>query len=212
MSSDPELLEAWRAGDAAAGETLFERYYPGVARFFTNKVSGDPADLIQETFVICLQGRDEIVEPGRFRSYVFGVAYNVLRRHYQSRYADGGRLDFGAASVADLGAGPLTMMVESGEQRVLLEALRRIPIQFQVVLELFYWEELTSATIAEVLGEPHGTVRTRLRRARALLEQAITTVDADPELRRRTLSDLESWAKDLRASLSASSEPLERVP
>jgi RNA polymerase sigma-70 factor, ECF subfamily len=201
MSGDPELLEAWRAGDSAAGERLFERYYTAIARFFTNKVSGDPADLIQETFVLCLQGRDRIVDPQRFRSYLFGIAYNVLRRHYESRHVDGERLDFASRSVADLGAGPLTVAVQSGEQRVLLEALRRIPVQFQVVLELFYWEELTSAAIAEVLGLPHGTVRTRLRRARTLLEEAITQVDADPAVRRRTLSDLDSWAEGLRTTV-----------
>ena len=198
MASDPELLEAWRAGDALAGEALFERVYPSIARFFANKVSGDPADLIQETFVVCLQGRDRIDDPERFRSYVFGVAYNVLKRHYTKLHQDGERFEFGSASVADLGAGPLTWIVESGEQRLLLEALRRIPLRFQIVLELFYWEDLTSAAIADVLGEPHGTVRTRLRRARALLEQEIGRVDADPELRSRTLSDLDAWAEGLR--------------
>ncbi len=198
VSTDPELLQAWRAGDAAAGEALFERYYPSVARFFTNKVAGDPADLIQETFVACLQGRDAIVQPERFRSYIFGIAYNLLRQHYARRHGDGAHVDLGSTSVADLGAGPQTAMAASAEQRVLLEALRRIPLQFQIVLELFYWEDQTSASIAEILGEPHGTVRTRLRRARILLEQEIAKVAADPSLCQRTLSDLDAWAEGLR--------------
>lgn len=200
MTADVELLVAWRAGDAAAGEALFQRYYPAIARFFSNKVGGDPADLIQETFVGCLRGRDRIEDPERFRAYVFGVAYNVLRQHYRRRNADGDRIDFGAASVADLGAGPVTMMTASSEQRVLLAALRRIPVSFQVVLELFYWESLTSAAIAEVLGEPHGTIRTRLRRARELLEQEIGRVAEDPDLQRRTISDLDGWAESLRTA------------
>jgi RNA polymerase sigma factor (sigma-70 family) len=204
VATDPELLTAWRGGDAASGEALFSRYYTAIARFFANKVATDPADLIQETFVGCLHGRDRIEDPERFRAYVFGIAYNVLRQHYRRRHVDGERLDFESASVADLGAGPVTWMVESGEQLVLLQALRRIPLQFQVVLELFYWEDLTSAAIASVLGEPHGTVRTRLRRARELLAQEIGRVDAEPELRRRTLSDLDGWAEGLRsAPLSA---------
>ena len=109
-----------------------------------------------------------------------------------------------ASTWIDLGAGPHTVMARSSEQRVLLEALRRIPVQFQVVLELFYWEDLTSAAIAEVLDEPHGTVRTRLRRARMLLEQEISRVAADPDLRQRTLSDLDSWAESLRAAWGGS--------
>lgn len=197
MRTDPELLEAWRSGDPAAGGALFERYYPSVARFFANKVGGDPADLIQETFVTCLQRRDAIVDAERFRSYVFGIAFNLLRRHY-ARGGEVELLDLDARSVVDLGAGPHTIFARSGEQRLLLEALRRIPLRFQIVLELFYWEELTSAAIADALDEPHGTVRTRLRRARELLEDELARVATDPAVLRRTMSDLESWAASLR--------------
>ena len=35
VRSEPELLDAWRAGDEAAGEVLFERYYEGLDYFFT---------------------------------------------------------------------------------------------------------------------------------------------------------------------------------
>ena len=41
-----ELLYAWRGGDVASGQQLFKRYYGPVARFFANKVSGDPDDLV----------------------------------------------------------------------------------------------------------------------------------------------------------------------
>ena len=199
-SDDPELLGRWRAGESAAGEMLFERYYPAVTRFFANKVAGDPADLIQETFMACLHGRDRVVEAGRFRSYLFGIAYNVLRQHYRRQRVAGERFDDARATAADVSPGPTTMMGETAEQQLLLAALRRIPIGFQVVLELFYWEEMTSATIAEVLGEPHGTVRTRLRRARELLEEAMRAASTDATLFRRTLADLGRWAADVRVA------------
>ena len=198
MEDDAELLLAWRAGDTASGEQLFERYYPAIARFFANKLRGDPADLIQETFVACLRGRDRIAADGRFRSYIFGVAYNLLRLHYRRHRVDAERLDFGSVSAADLSPGAGSMLVQGAEQLLLLEALRRIPVECQVVLELFYWEDMTSASIAEVLDEPHGTVRTRIRRARALLEQALGELATDPGVLRRTLEDLEGWAGKIR--------------
>lgn len=68
----------------------------------------------------------------------------------------------------------------------------------KVVPELFYWEGMTSAAIAEVLDTPHGTIRTRLRRARALLEDALAGLHADPGLLQRTLSDLDGWASQIR--------------
>jgi len=192
------LLEAWRAGDGGAGELLFERYYPAVARFFANKVATDPADLLQETFMALLQGRDRIRDNAHFRSYVFGIAYNTLRSHYRARHVDGERLDFGSTSSADLAPGVGTMMASGDEQALLLAALRRIPIELQVVLELFYWEDMTSAEIADMLGEPHGTVRTRIRRARELARLALEDLAGDAAVRRRTATDLDGWAAKVR--------------
>jgi RNA polymerase sigma-70 factor (ECF subfamily) len=157
MAADAELLEAWRQGDGAAGSELFERHYPAIVRFFANKVAGDPADLIQETFEACVSGRDRMREGGGFSAYLFGVAYNVLRRHYERSRKQGERFDPGTASAADLSPGPSTMVGQRDEHRLLLAALRRIPLEQQVVLELFYWEGMTSATIAEVLDTPHGS-------------------------------------------------------
>ena len=52
------------------------------------------------------------------------------------------------------------------EQRLLLEALRRIPLDLQIAIELHYWEGMSGPDLAQVLDIPEGTVRSRLRRAR----------------------------------------------
>jgi RNA polymerase sigma-70 factor (ECF subfamily) len=198
VRSDAQLLANWGEGDAAAGESLFLRYYPAVTRFFANKVAGDPVDLIQETFLRCLRGRDRLADPDRFRSYLFGIAYNVLREHFRERYGEAGQIDPYTHTAAGLAPGPGTMVAASDEQRLLLEGLRRIPIELQVVLELFYWESMTSAAIAEALDEPHGTVRTRIRRARQLLEAALRELASDPDVVRRTVADLDGCAARIR--------------
>jgi len=149
---DANLLKAWRQGDLEAGELLFERYYAAVVRFFGNKVVGDPADLIQEAFEECIRSRDRVRESDNFRSFLFGVAYNVLRRYYERLRRHDARFEPSSVSVADMCAGPVTMVATRDEHRQLLEALRRIPMDLQVVLELFYWEDMTSAQIAEALG------------------------------------------------------------
>lgn len=195
MDDDAELLEGWRGGDRTAGELLFDRYYDAITRFFANKVADNPSDLVQETFTACLQGRDRLRDDSGFRSYLFGIAYNVLRQHYRGRRIAGERFDPATHTAADVSPGPGTMMVDTAEQRLLLEGLRRIPLDHQVVLELFYWEDMTSAAIAEVLGEPHGTIRTRLRRARELLREAIGRVEADAEVLTATQSNLDGWAR-----------------
>ncbi|MCH9683361.1 MAG: sigma-70 family RNA polymerase sigma factor [Deltaproteobacteria bacterium] len=195
---DAQLLAAWRDGDLTAGGALFERYYAAVVRFFGNKVSGDPADLIQETFEACTRSRDHVRDDNGFRSFLFGVAYNVLRRHYERTRRRDERVDPTTASVAELSPGPATMVASRDEHRLLLTALRRIPLEFQVILELFYWESMTSAAIAESLDMPHGTVRSRLRRARQLVEEALRELGDDPGLTARTLENLEGWAAQIR--------------
>lgn len=61
--SDEELLAAWRAGERRAGELLFERYYEPVARFFFNKTDA-AAELIQQTFLACVEGAAKFRGPG----------------------------------------------------------------------------------------------------------------------------------------------------
>jgi RNA polymerase sigma-70 factor (ECF subfamily) len=198
VEDDVTLLEDWRRGSAAAGEALFGRYYAAVARFFANKVTTDPGDLIQETFLACVKGREALRDAAAFRSYLFATAYNSLRYHYRKQSRAREQTDFAAVTMADLAPGVGTMMGKHAEQRLLLAALRRIPVESQTLLELFYWEDLTSAQMADALGVPHGTIRTRLRKARALLEEALRAVaNADAPLV-STLGDLDGWAKGLR--------------
>ncbi|MBK8236255.1 MAG: hypothetical protein IPK74_11905 [Deltaproteobacteria bacterium] len=59
---------------------------------------------------------------------------------------------------------------------------------------------MTSADIAVALGEPHGTVRTRIRRARELLQEALGKVSADGAVVERTRSDLDGWAAMVRSA------------
>jgi RNA polymerase sigma factor (sigma-70 family) len=197
VDDDAQLLERWRGGDRGSGELLFDRYYDAVTRFFANKIAENPSDLVQETFTACLQGRDRLRDSQSFRSYLFGIAYNVLRQAYRGRRIAGDRFDPATHSAADASPGPGTMMADTAEQRLLLEGLRRIPLDHQVVLELFYWEDMTSAAIADTLGEPHGTIRTRLRRARELLREAIARMEADAEVLSATQSNLDGWARRL---------------
>jgi len=200
-SRDLELLAAWRAGDTAAGNTLFERYFVPVRRFFRNKVLGDVDDLIQKTFLACVEGRDRFRGDASFRRYLFGVANNILRVHYRGKRKDGDGLDFSTMSAMDLAPTPSQAFALGDEQRIVLEALRRIPLEYQIALELFYWEELPVLELAEVLEVPVGTVKTRLRRGRQLLEQKIGELGASPERLQTTLTNLDKWAKELRVRM-----------
>src|SRR5690349_9831929 len=167
---DQVLVEAWRLGDKQAGAQLFDRYFAQVSRFFRNKLPEHAEDLIQQTFTALLEGRDRLRESTSFRAYLFGIAHNLLRAQLRALGRDRA-IDPLEQSVAELAPSPSQLLVERAEQRLLLEALRQLPIEHQVALELHYWEHLNAAEIAEVLEIPHSTMRSRLQRSRELLEQ-----------------------------------------
>ncbi len=201
---DVVLLEAWCRGDRAAGAELFERHYPSIARFFHNKVSeAAQEDLIHETFLACLTSAARFRGQARFKTFLFGIAHNVLADHLRRlgrRMARlGSETDVDETPAATFDLSPVATAVQHQEQRLLLEALRRIPLIHQIALELHYWEELTAAEIGEVLGVPLGTAKTRLRDGRGYLEVQLRELARSSEALRSTLDDLERWARRMRA-------------
>lgn len=200
--SDGELLERWRGGDADSGEVLFDRYYDILERFFVNKLHDAVPDLVQDTFTRCVENHDRIRD-NQFRLYLFGIAYNVLKAHLRARYRDGTPLDTSQASVCDLAPSPVTQVVHRREHRLLLEALRTIPIDDQVVLELHYWESLTTDEIGEVLGIPAGTARGRLQRARDKLGEVMQRLTESSQDLTTTVASLDGWARECREHLGS---------
>lgn len=197
---DVELLERWRSGDVAAGRELYDRHADAVARFFENKVCVGAEDLTQQTFLLLVESRDRIREGLTMRAFVLGIARNVLRDHVR-KLARGREVDPEVDAMADLAPGPTTVIGHSREQRLLLAALRRLPLEHQIGLELFYWEEMDAREIAEVMGISHSAMRSRLAKARALLREAMELLAETPELLASTLDNLAHWASQVRAGL-----------
>lgn len=201
MTSDEALMAAWNAGDNAAGERLFDRYFATIARFFRTKVHGDLEEVVQQTFLGCLESRHRFRGTGSFRGFLFGIARNVLLNHCRSKRRSGAAIDLDEVSLYDLDPRPSSVVAERREHQVLLESMRRIPVDAQLVLELFYWEEMNVAAIAEVLQVPHGTAQTRLRRARQLLAAQIERREGAPT---DAPPDFERWARSLRDQVDRS--------
>jgi RNA polymerase sigma-70 factor (ECF subfamily) len=196
--SDDDLLEAWRAGDQRAGKQLFTRHYAGIDRFFRNKVGDESSDLAQKTFLGCLEAVDRYTNEHNFRSWLFAIAYRQLCKHHRTRASERARFDFGSVTAHDVDPSPSLVVAKSEEQRLLLEALRQIPIDMQVTLELHYWERMSDAEIARALELPLGTVKSRIRRARQLLTEQLKSLSTSPAQLNSTLANLDAWAAQLR--------------
>jgi RNA polymerase sigma-70 factor (ECF subfamily) len=192
---DLELLEAWRAGDDQAGSQLFERRGVEILRFFNNKVPQDAEDLVQQTFMACVESRDRFRQDSSFRGYLYGIARRVLLMHLRTRSRARRDFDPAVMSVLDSGMGPVRAATRGDEQQVLAEAMAALPVDFQICLELYYWENLEVREIAAALDAPEGTIKSRLSRARTRLEEQIRSVVSDERLLESTLSGLEKWTR-----------------
>lgn len=197
MPSDAELLEAWRAGEQAAGNALFERYFEPLFRFFRTKIDDAAEDLVQQTFLALVRSRAGLREVSSFRAYVFTAARSKLYRHLSQHAAKLGPVDFGIDSMEAISPSPSTWAAEREELRVLYEALRRLPIDTQITLELYHLEGFEGEEVARIMDVPIGTVRSRLRRGLERLRKEAATLAGNPLLLERSLSQLRAARSQL---------------
>jgi len=176
LASDRELLGAWRDGDQSSGSALFQRHFKSLRRFFRTKVPiNDVEDLIQRTLMSCLESVANFRGDAKFQTYLFTIArrelYAYIRRKTRDKIADG--LDETVSSIRDLGMSPSRAALALQEHQLIAEAMQTLPVDFQVTLELYYWEQLRGPELATVLQISPATVRTRLHRAREALRSSL---------------------------------------
>jgi RNA polymerase sigma factor (sigma-70 family) len=175
--------------DGAAFAELFDRYYQLLYRFLRGRVGPDRAeDLASEVFAVAFRRRAsyDLSRPDA-RPWLYGIAINLLRGHRREE-----RRRLRAYERAAVGEGDSELAGELGEQfdPVLAGALADLSFDERTLLLLFSWADLSYEQIAEAVGSPVGTVRSRLSRTRAKLQSALRPPDAPAfELKGRPADD-----------------------
>jgi RNA polymerase sigma-70 factor (ECF subfamily) len=168
--SDEELVRRHLAGDRAAFGVLVERHQRRVYNLAYRMLGRpeDAADAAQEVFVICLRKLGGFRGRSAFTTWMHRVAINVchdaLRRRSREMVTDEGEVepppgpDHAEASAAAVDVH---------------RALQRVPEDFRAVLVLHDVQGVPYEAIAEVLGAPIGTVKSRLHRGRLALAREL---------------------------------------
>lgn len=168
---DSEILASLRGRPEPMGE-LYERHAPAVFRYLARRAGPSVAeDLLSEVFIAALDGRTRVVahDSGSALPWLYGIAMNVLRRHFRSGAAprvaaqDPG-MDWDAVD-ARLDA--------EAKRQQLRSALSVLSERDRELLLLVAWEGLTPAEAADVLGIGKVAARSRLLRARRRAVQAL---------------------------------------
>lgn len=174
--SDDALLAACAMGDAAALGALFDRHHAGVYRFIGRLSQTDPADLddlVQTTFLTVQRSARKYRGRSTVRTWLFGIAVNVVRREARSR----GRRRRLALAVS---AEPLSSPAAVDEMAARREALRRfetglstLPPKLRECFVLCQLEGVPGPEAARALGIRPGTLYRRIHDARQRLRAVV---------------------------------------
>jgi len=174
--SDAELVQKTMAGDREAFGKLVDRHRRSVFALALHRgfQLAEADDLAQEVFVKAFKGLGALQEPERFARWLYGIAGHVFADAARARRRRQGEIGLESAPELEAQAEEFpAMALDLGRQSAeVLRALGELPEEQRLVLTLRYLENLSPKEIAERLGEPRGTIRSRLHHALAYLHVA----------------------------------------
>lgn len=163
---DEELAARLAARDALALTELYQRHsravYSLALRMLGDREAAD--ELVQDVFLRVWHHPERyLADRGRFVTWLLSVAHHravdmLRRRRVQRPTANGDVAELSADGVA-----PDDAVADAEERRAVRDALATLPEGQRRSLELAYFEGLTQSEIAARLGEPLGTIKTRIR-------------------------------------------------
>jgi RNA polymerase sigma-70 factor (ECF subfamily) len=160
---------------------LFQRHAVGLGWYVTRRLGPDLAqDIVAETFLAAFRQRGgyDLSRPNAL-PWLHGIAANLIRRHHRD---EGRKLRALQRTGVDPVAGSAADHVEArlaadATSRAVAAAIASLNTAQRDVVLLVTWAELTYDQVAQALGVPEGTVRSRMHRARAQLRAALGGID-----------------------------------
>jgi RNA polymerase sigma-70 factor (ECF subfamily) len=172
--SDTVLIASIAKRDKQALELLFARHnvriYRFVARFTGN--SHVTEDVVSEVFLDVWRGADRFRATSQVSTWLFAIArYKAIsaRKRHPELHID----DDAAADVADTADDPETSLHHSNRSALIRKCLMQLPQAQREILDLVYYHEKTVAEVAQIVGIPSGTVKTRMFRARGRMAELL---------------------------------------
>lgn len=180
--SDEQLVANYLNGNQQALEVLFCRHlkpiYNFVYRFVNN--SQEAEDITQEAFVRAWRNLKKFDQQRSFKTWVFSIAkhaaLDVLKKKKTIPFSEFETEEGGNAiadTLADFAPLPDALLEKADIARTLASAMEKIALPYRTVLFLRYNDHFTFREIAESLGDPLNTVKSRHRRALVMLKKLL---------------------------------------
>ena len=175
QQTDEQLMAKAAKGSDTAFEELYRRYARRLTGFFFLQLGGDEelaADATHDVFLRAYEARSRYQEERRVDTWLFTIAYNICRNHYRSNAYE-------AQLLATLDAEPVTdqqievQLDQAALDEALAQVLAELPAPLHQIFSLHYQEELTIPQIAEIVGVPEGTIKSRLHKTMNIIRKKI---------------------------------------
>jgi len=155
-------------------EQLFRESAEDLARYFArrHREEDQAQDLVQETFLKMMRGMEKGRRPRNFRAYLFGIARRVSQSAWRRR--DRERSMTTAWPTEELPAETTDDRIDAAG-----EVIETLPPLHREILDLRFNQGLSYAEMAEALGVPVGTVRSRLHHAISRVRERLAEDDPD---------------------------------
>lgn len=173
--TDEQLMARAKADNDAAFEELYRRYARRLKGFFFLQLGGDEelaADATHDVFLRAYEARNRYQEDKKVSTWFFTIAYNICRNHYRSNAHE-------MELLATLDAEPITeepievLMDAASLDNALARVLSELPPPLHQLFSLHYQEELTIPQVAEIVGIPEGTVKSRLHKTMNIIRKKL---------------------------------------
>ena len=175
QQTDEQLMAKAAAGSDTAFEELYRRYARRLKGVFFLQLGGDEelaADATHDVFLRAYEARDRYQEGRRVDTWLFTIAYNICRNHYRSNAYE-------AELLATLDAEPVAdqqievQLDQAALDEALTQVLAELPAPLHQIFSLHYQEELTIPQIAEIVGVPEGTIKSRLHKTMNIIRKKL---------------------------------------
>lgn len=129
-------------------------------------------EIVQDVFFAYYRQQERFEQRSSLKTYLVKItvhkSHDYLRSWKNKRHILFEKLHIGISKRS-----PETNLIEKDERRIVTAVLFELPINYREVIILYYYQELKVREIAEVLACTENTVKTRLRRARQILQEKL---------------------------------------
>lgn len=170
------LVERAQGGDVEAWSRLYQEYFDRIFKHVTYLVGDVHAaeDLVQETFARAFVGLGQFAERASFVGWLKGIAVNVVRKHWRSRYrGDQAMARLATMSRDVVAADAEATHLQQKRAEVLLAVLETLPEQLREAFVVCDMQDMPVAEAAAALGVTPGNLRVRATRGRARIREEL---------------------------------------